>query len=576
MRAPSSLRTRIFVASTLAAALSVGSALYFITARINREGEAELRRGLREAVELAERHHRQRLETLTLVARLIADLPRLKAAVETADPPTVQPLAQEYLRQAHADALVVTDAGGALLAAVGLAGADEAGVQGALAGRAVLSTRTEGGRTLEVVTVPLTIGKAEVLGTLSLGLALDSDLAAELRGVTSSEVVIFSGSDVLAATAPLPSFAVQQAGMEQRVTVVRAGDGGTEYAALGKPLVVPGGGEPRPLLVLLRPLTARRDFMRAMRTGLIGAAVVALGLAVSLSYAVARTVTRPMASIAATMREMTRSGDLTREVPAGGDWDDTDARVLADSFRALTGSLRRFQREAALKERLSALGRLSTVVAHEVRNPLMIIKASIRVLGRRDLDPQERAEAVSDIDQEVGRLDRIVQEVLDFARPLQVELVPTDVGAVCRDAAAAAEHDGARVRVNVPSDLPVLHTDGERLRRALVNLLTNARDAVAGRAVEEASRPSIELRAGPLPAGGLSIEVEDRGMGIAAQDLPNIFEPYFSTKRTGTGLGLAITRNIVESLGGTISANSRYGEGTTVRIELPCTPRSEG
>jgi signal transduction histidine kinase len=110
-------------------------------------------------------------------------------------------------------------------------------------------------------------------------------------------------------------------------------------------------------------------------------------------------------------------------------------------------------------------------------------------------------------------------------------------------------------------------TDGERLRRALVNLLTNSRDAVKGRAASD-GRPLIELRVTAAPPGAV-IEVEDRGVGIGAEDLAHVFEPYFSTKRTGTGLGLAITRNIVDSLGGDISVRSTVGEGTVMRIELP-------
>jgi signal transduction histidine kinase len=315
-----------------------------------------------------------------------------------------------------------------------------------------------------------------------------------------------------------------------------------------------------------------RRFLRATRLGLAGAAVVAIALAVLLSYVVARSVTRPLASIAATMREMTASGDLRREVPEGGGWDDEDARVLASSFRSLTDALRRFQREAAQKERLSALGQLSTVVAHEVRNPLMIIKASLRALSRPGVTEAERADAAADIDQEVARLDRIVREILEYARPVSVALAPADLAAVCHDAAQAVGDEGAPVQVEADTGVGPVRTDAERLRRALVNLLTNARDAVAGRGETGAPPCPIALRLSRQRAGNgehVVIEVADRGVGIAPEDLARVFEPYFTTKRTGTGLGLAITRNIVESLGGTIAAESRVGEGTTIRIELP-------
>jgi signal transduction histidine kinase len=102
-----------------------------------------------------------------------------------------------------------------------------------------------------------------------------------------------------------------------------------------------------------------------------------------------------------------------------------------------------------------------------------------------------------------------------------------------------------------------------------VNVLTNARHAVAANANAAAIRNPITLKTRPLAAGRVGIEIADQGTGIAVEDLSRVFDPYFTTRRTGTGLGLAISRNIVEGLGGTITMSSRTGNGTEVRIELP-------
>ena len=560
---PSSLQNRMFVATALVAVASLASAIPFIAARITREGEAELKRGLLEAAEHAGRHHAARLETLSRVARLVADLPILKALIDTEDPATVQQGAREYLELARADTLAITDRNARVLAALGARGPTPDSVLRARRGETVAATHIDSGRLLEQVTVPVSLA-SDVLGTITLGLVLDEAFAVQMKAATSSEVAVVFEDRLLASTTPLPEAEVVAAARAGEMSRVRSG--AIEYAAVARPVSMPGGGGPPAMVVLLRSPTARLLFLRAMRTGLVGAAVVAVALAVLLSYTVARTVARPLASLTTTMREMSSSGDLTREIPTGRSWDDEDARVLATTFAALTDSLRRFQKEAALKERLSALGRLSTVIAHEVRNPLMIIRASLRALSRKEATEAERAEAITDIDQEVTRLDRIIRDVLDFARPVSVDRVPTDVAAVCRDAAGALEREGAKVNLAVEElDGPVA-TDGERLRQALVNLLVNARDAVM-------ARPDggglIELRARKPPGGRVIIEVEDRGVGISPEDLPHVFEPYFSTKRTGTGLGLAITRNIVESLGGTLSAHSRPGEGTVMHVELP-------
>ena len=110
-------------------------------------------------------------------------------------------------------------------------------------------------------------------------------------------------------------------------------------------------------------------------------------LATLLSFAVARTITRPLAAITDVMREVAATGDLTRKIALGEGrrWDDEDARLLATTFNTLTDSVARFQREMSQKERLSSLGRLSTVIAHEVRNPLMIIKGSLHALRQPDV-----------------------------------------------------------------------------------------------------------------------------------------------------------------------------------------------
>ena len=217
-----------------------------------------------------------------------------------------------------------------------------------------------------------------------------------------------------------------------------------------------------------------------------------------MSYAVARTVTRPLGAITATMREMASTGDLTRRIALSPNarWEDEDARLLATTFNSMTDSIARFQREAAQRERLSSLGRLSTVVAHEIRNPLMIIKTALRSLKQDPVQPAQVRAAVADIDEEVARLNRIVSEVLDFARPIKFELGPVDLNALAEDAAravGATEGPAVEIRLELAANLPPVVTDGERLRLVLVNILTNARHAVLARAGSPRAAGAIRL-----------------------------------------------------------------------------------
>src|SRR6185369_15410506 len=278
-----------------------------------------------------------------------------------------------------------------------------------------------------------------------------------------------------------------------------------------------------------------------------------------------RTIARPLAAITDVMREVAATGDLTRKIALrqANRWDDEDARLLGTTFNTLTDSIARFQREMSQKERLTSLGRLSTVIAHEVRNPLMIIKAALHTLRDEEAPSSVVKEAITDIDEEVARLNRIVNDVLDFARPIHFELSPSDINALCRESAAAAQvSPGATVDVQLDQTVPAIRTDAERLRIALVNLIVNARDAMRS---DDAS-VSVSTR---FTDRGVAIVIADRGAGIDRADLPRIFDPYFTTKRGGTGLGLPIAKNIVEGLGGTIAVDSTLGKGTEIRIELP-------
>ena len=190
-----------------------------------------------------------------------------------------------------------------------------------------------------------------------------------------------------------------------------------------------------PIALVLRSRTERLRFLPALRWQIALTGLAAVLGATLVGYLVARTVTRPLRALTGAMGEMATTGDLARALPALGRWDDEDVRLVATTFRQLTSALDRFQREAAIRERLSSLGRLSTVVAHEIRNPLMIIKSAVRQLRKND--SPEVAETATSIDEEVARLNRVVTGVLDFARPITFAFEEADLGAICRDAAQA-------------------------------------------------------------------------------------------------------------------------------------------
>jgi signal transduction histidine kinase len=602
----SSLRSRIFLTSALLAVLSIGAAIYLVSVRVTRELEASLRRELNSNAALVDQLRTTRAQTFTTMARLIADAPKLKAAVDTNDPPTVQDTADGYQSQVNSNELLIIGKSGNILAVIGtardtgVAVASQPAFHNALEGRESVSLSPQPSGILHLATVPIAVGLShpDVLGTLSLGFLLDDAFAEQLKQLTGSDIAFGMDGRILASTLPFE----HREGLVELLTVDRGPQditlGTQEYAALALPMAAGAAtsaeattaSAARPVALILRSRTEQLRFLDAIHTELAVTAVVAVLLATLLSFAVARTITRPLAAITSVMREVAASGDLTRKIVLrrGGRWNDEDALLLADTFNTLTSSIARAQREMSQKERLSSLGRLSTVIAHEVRNPLMIIKAALHTLRLPDLSASALREATADIDEEVVRLNRIVNDVLDLARPIRFEMAPTDLNSLCRESAEAAQvAPGSRVSLHLDPSLPQLTTDAERLRLALVNLIQNARQAVgvANETATAGARPgaprstaadsrldeseSAVIVTTRRESDAISIVVSDRGTGINPEDLPRVFDPYFTTKRGGTGLGLPIAKNIVEGLGGAIAVSSEHGRGTEIQITLP-------
>ena len=597
IRIASSLTNRIFIASTLLAIVSLGLAFYFVNARVSSEAEADLRRSLTEAATLVDLRRENLTDTFRTMARLVADIPKLKASMADADAATAQPVADEYRQLISADLLVLTDPRGGVL---GVSGGDAEPIlrlgdpAKPLEEISTFVPRARG--LLEAISVPVVTLDGDpplVYGRLSVGFFMDDRLAARFKELTGTEVAFASQGKVLASSLPREARDTLSSVLEAPGTApLTIGD--QEYLYLSRPMPhdVQNTLQDRdsrgasakasvPIMVVLQSRTERLSVLNSLRLGLAGALIITILLATLLSYFVARTVTRPLAAVTGAMGDVAATGDLTRKVSVRSRaWDDEDARLLASAFNTLTESIARFQREAAQKERLSSLGRLSTVIAHEIRNPLMIIRATLTSLRRDHVSAADRLEAAADIDEETTRLNNLVSDVLDFAKPIRFDLAAANLNDLCRASAAAAwaGHDSSEVQLELDPKMPTAVTDAERMRTALINILTNARHAIHAAAgarrgsseggVAVASRPGVIVNT-RYAAGRVVITIQDFGTGISADDMGHIFDPYFTTRRKGTGLGLPIAKTIIEGLGGTVTVTSRLGDGTAIRLDLP-------
>jgi signal transduction histidine kinase len=295
--------------------------------------------------------------------------------------------------------------------------------------------------------------------------------------------------------------------------------------------------------------------------------VFAVGMVLSLYLS--RTFSRPLQDLSEAASKIA-AGDLQVQVPADG---RDEMGALSRTFNEMVQRLRenrQLEERLHFAERSTALGRLASAMAHEIRNPLNFMNLSIDHLRER-LHP-ENAERKESFDQilgsmkaETSRLNRLVGDFLSFGKPMRLDPRPCAIEQVVRSTAALVEHkakdQGIQLTVETASDLPTVVADAELLKTCFLNLMINACDAMP-----RGGRLSVSVR---RAAEDIEVVVEDNGSGMTAEAVKSAFEPYFSTKEAGLGLGLALTHKIVTDHGGNIELQSELEQGTVAIVRLP-------
>jgi signal transduction histidine kinase/uncharacterized protein with PQ loop repeat len=228
------------------------------------------------------------------------------------------------------------------------------------------------------------------------------------------------------------------------------------------------------------------------------------------------------------------------------------------------------------RERLAALGQMAAGLAHEIRNPLGSIKGAAQyLLPAEGAKPDASSEFLQIIVEEVNRLNKIVSQFLDYARPYRGDQSPLDINMLVRKTVQLLEREEGAARVEITTnlaDLPQARADAEQLRQVFLNLLLNALQAMPNGGKMHVSTSLRKATRRGATAAFLEVRFRDTGVGIPAGDLKNLFVPFFTTKEDGTGLGLPISQRIVENHGGTIEVRSRPGQGSTFIVLLPVEP----
>ena len=247
-------------------------------------------------------------------------------------------------------------------------------------------------------------------------------------------------------------------------------------------------------------------------------------------------------------------------------------------FKDLT-RVEQLEERERLRDRLAALGEMAAAIAHEVKNPLAAIQVMAGLLKRQLPGSPDARDILSDIISEAKVANRIVIEVLEFVRPLRLQVEPVSVRAVLDEAVATARSQPGAELTDIVTDcavdLPDLDADQLQLRQVFTNLLINATEAVngAGHIWVTASYTAVDESPAPVEppeyAGHVTVAVADDGPGVPVDVTDRLFSPFFTTKPSGSGLGLAIVRKIVNAHDGRIEVRPRAGGGATFGVRLP-------
>jgi two-component system sensor histidine kinase HydH len=235
-------------------------------------------------------------------------------------------------------------------------------------------------------------------------------------------------------------------------------------------------------------------------------------------------------------------------------------------FRDLT-EVRELQKEIETSRRLASLGRLAAGIAHEIRNPLSSIKGFATYFKERYREIPEDQKTAQIMIQEVDRLNRVVGQLLEFARPMAIQKKKTYLQSLIRDSIKLVykQAQGKEIQITalMPPEVGPLYVDPDRLNQVFLNLFLNAIEAM-----DKGGTLSVTLSE-DTKNSGVRVRVADTGVGISEHHLEHVFDPYFTTRQSGTGLGLAIVHKILESHQGEVKVESEVGKGTTVTLFLP-------
>jgi signal transduction histidine kinase len=557
------------VAITVLFAITGDIVLRHITQTISQSLEEEVQSSFHSYVSL----WKARTELLSSVSQILAGMPDVRAAFGTGDEATIRDTAGELWSKISSlrGVFLVTDPRGRVLTSLG-------GVTTPSLSKNLELVQTAAARFPEQssgfylagqdlyhfavtpVYVQSAHGQNSLINVLVAGYRVDALVAQQLKTATHSEFLFLTPGGVIASTLNPRATDSVVADLARAQKSDRVSDGVIEYAWSETPLM-DLGGSPVGKICILRSFGDAQRRIASMKNDIIMLWLFAILSGFVVTYLLARRIVDPVRQLDRAAAEVTRQ-NYAIQVPV--DSADELGR-LAATFNSMCASIQKARQDLIRQERISTIGRLSSSIVHDLRNPLAAIYGGAEMLVDADLPPSHVKRLAKNIYRSSQRIQGMLQDLLDVSRgkhgtPEICRLREVAVAAT-DSLEAAAEQQGVSLSLEIAPEIE-LPLDRSRLERAFVNLIGNALEAMPGGG-------EVHIRA-EMAGEAVIVHVEDNGPGIAAEIREQLFQPFVTAgKRNGLGLGLALSRQTVLEHGGDMWVESQPGRGARFSFRLP-------
>ena len=566
------LRTKFLIAMLLTSAGLTAVTLLIVQRTVENQVRRDLGNDLANSVETFRNVQRDREATLARSAKLMANLPVLKALMTSRHPPTIQDASAEMFRLSGGDLFGLIDPANQFVGFHTRApGITREQAQQLLEHHNSLDEPLQwwfaGGHLYQVVLAPIYFGPAadnSLLGVVAVGYEMNATVARQVSQIAASQVAIVCGPTVVVSTL--------NAGQAGDLSAYLQGDSiprGFVDWRLGKEsfvvssLTLDPEGTPPVSLVVMKSYDEATAFLNRLRRLLLAVGLGAVLVGSLLVYITARTFTRPLEELVDGVRALGK-GDFRYPLQARG---AAEIEELTNAFSSMRESLQQAQQRLLEAERLATIGRMASSISHDLRHPLTAVLANAEFLADADLDPQQREELYLEIRIAVNRLTDLIDSLLELSRPAEsLNVIETPIERTISRAIELVRAHPQFHKILVSIESSGLHSaqfDPRKMERVFYNLLLNGCQAThvgGGHVGVEVTEVDDSLQ----------IRVIDDGHGVESSLHDKLFQAFVSHgKENGTGLGLTIAQKIVQDHGGSLQLESSVPGHTVMRILLP-------